>query len=79
VYYPWWRASVDDRDVEIARVNHTMIGIPVPPGSHVVRLRLDPASIWWGGGMSVMSLIVWSAAIFCRSKVKSQKSHSVLT
>jgi len=63
VYYPWWRASVDDADVEIARVNHTMIGIPVPPGSHVVRLRLDPTSIWWGGGVTVISLLAWSAVI----------------
>ena len=63
VYYPWWRASVDDEDVEIARVNHTMIGIPVPPGSHVVRLRLEPISIWWGGGVTVISLLAWIAVI----------------
>ena len=63
VYYPWWRASVDDEDVEIARVNHTMIGIPVPPGSHVVRLWLEPRSIWWGGGVTLLSLFAFGAVI----------------
>ena len=80
VYYPWWRASMDEGDVEIARVNHTMIGIPVPPGSHVVRLRLEPMSIWWGAGITVMSLLAWSAVTSrVRSRVKSQKANAVLT
>jgi hypothetical protein len=80
VYYPWWRASMDEGDVEIARVNHTMIGIPVAAGSHVVRLWLEPMSIWWGGGISVMSLLAWSAGIVtCKSKVKGQKANSIRT
>jgi hypothetical protein len=59
VYYPWWRASVDDVDVDIVRVNHTMVGIAVPPGSHVVRLRLQPTSVWVGGAISVAGALVW--------------------
>jgi len=71
VYYPWWRASVDDQDVEIARVNHTMIGVPVPPGSHVVRLRIEPTSVWWGGGLTLLSLLACGAVII-RSRVRSR-------
>jgi hypothetical protein len=59
VYYPWWRASVDDVDVGIVRVNHTMVGIAVPPGSHVVRLRLQPTSVWIGGAISVAGALAW--------------------
>ena len=59
VYYPWWRASVDDVDVGIVRVNHTMVGVAVPPGSHVVRLRLQPTSVWIGGVISVVGAFVW--------------------
>jgi hypothetical protein len=59
VYYPWWRASVDDVDVGIVRVNHTMVGVAVPPGSHVVRLRLQPTSVWVGGAISVAGALVW--------------------
>jgi hypothetical protein len=63
VHYPWWRASVDEGDVEIARVNHAMIGIPVAPGSHVVRLRLEPASIWTGGAITAVSVLAWGAVL----------------
>ena len=69
VYYPWWRAALDDEDVEIVRVNHTMIGIPIPPGSHVVRLRLEPTSIWWGAGVTLLSLLACGAVII-RSRVR---------
>jgi hypothetical protein len=59
VYYPWWRATVDDVDVGIVRVNHTMVGVAVPSGSHVVRLRLQPTSVWIGGALSVVGALVW--------------------
>jgi hypothetical protein len=63
VHYPWWRASLDDEDVAIVRVNHTMIGVPVPSGTHVVRLRLQPTSIWWGAAISGLSLILWGGVL----------------
>lgn len=72
VYYPWWRASIDDGDVKVAQVNHAMIGIPVPPGEHLVRLRLVPVSIWWGGGVTVFSLLVWSAVLI-RWRVRPER------
>jgi hypothetical protein len=58
VFYPWWRASIDDRDADIVRVNHTMIGLPLPPGQHVVRLRITSTSVWLGGGVTVAGLAV---------------------
>ena len=57
VYYPWWRASVDDVDVDVIRVNHTMVGVAVPPGSHLVRLRLQPTSVWIGAAISVAGVL----------------------
>ena len=59
VYYPWWRASVDDMAVDVVRVNHTMMGVLVPAGSHVVRLRFQPTSIWVGGAISVAGALAW--------------------
>jgi uncharacterized membrane protein YfhO len=59
VYYPWWRASVDGQDVDVIRVNHAMVGVPVPAGSHLVRLRLVPVSVWAGGAVSAVG------ALFC--------------
>ena len=64
VYYPWWRASVDDVDADVVRVNHTMVGILVPAGSHLVRLRLQPTSIWAGGAISAAGALVWIGVAF---------------
>ena len=56
-YYPWWRASIDDEPVGISRVDFALMGVRVPPGTHVVRLELRPVSVWAGAAVSVMSLI----------------------
>lgn len=64
VYYPWWRASIDDRRVELVRVNHTMLGVAVPPGSHIVRLWIEPVSVWIGGAITGAGLLLWSALVF---------------
>jgi uncharacterized membrane protein YfhO len=63
VYYPWWRVSVDGKPVELGRVNYTMLGVTVPPGSHVVRLSMAPVSVWIGGAISGLGLLLWSALI----------------
>jgi hypothetical protein len=75
VYYPWWRASVDDADVGIVRVNHTMVGVAVPPGSHVVRLRLQPTSVWIGAAISVVGAFVW-IGLACAGLLRSRRVRS---
>jgi hypothetical protein len=63
VHYPWWRASIDDESAEIARVNHAMIGVPVPAGSHLVRLDLRPWTVWIGTAITAVALMLWAAII----------------
>lgn len=58
VFYKWWRASVDDTPRELMLVNHTMMGIPLQPGSHVVRLWLQPTSLWIGTALSGVGLLL---------------------
>jgi hypothetical protein len=63
VYYPWWRASIDEKPVALVPVNHTMLGVIVPPGSHVVRLWIAPVSVWTGGAVSGTALLLWAALV----------------
>jgi uncharacterized membrane protein YfhO len=63
VFYPWWRATLDDADAEIARVNHAMLGVAVPAGTHVIRLRLTPRSVQLGGALTLISLLAWAAVV----------------
>jgi hypothetical protein len=71
VFYPWWRATLDDASVEIVRVNHAMLGVPVPAGSHVVRLQLTPRSVQIGGMLTAISLLMWAGVVvFVRDRIR---------
>ncbi len=51
IFYPGWRAWVDDREVEVLRANYLFRAIPVPAGAHRVRLLYDPLSLKIGAGL----------------------------
>lgn len=63
VFYTWWRASVDDAPREPMIVNHSMIGIPLQAGSHVIRLWLQPTSVWIGFALSGIGVILTLALV----------------
>jgi hypothetical protein len=72
-YYPWWRASVDNTSAQVSRVNYAMIGVPIPPGIHRVRLSIWPTSVWVGIAISGVSLLVWAGLVF---SVRSRSTTS---
>jgi len=77
-YYPWWRASVDDTSVRVSRVNYAMIGVPIPPGVHRIRLSIWPTSVWIGLTISVASLLVWmglAVSVWRRREVSAHSSQ----
>ena len=46
VYFPWgWTATVDGKELPIARVDYTLRGMRLPAGSHEIEMRFDPKSI----------------------------------
>ena len=45
IYYPGWKAEVDGKPVEVARVNYVLRAIRVEPGTHQVRLSFFPESV----------------------------------
>ena len=63
---------MDDADLDVVRVNHAMVGIAVPPGSHVVRLRLEPTSIWIGAGISGGSVFLMAGVALAALRRKAQ-------
>jgi hypothetical protein len=64
VSYPWWRATVDDRRVELHTVNHAMLGVVIPRGSHSVELKMSPMSVWIGGAISGISILLLGWLLF---------------
>jgi len=45
-YYPGWLASVDGLPTEVFRANHTMRGVKVPAGHHMVSFAFVPATFF---------------------------------
>jgi membrane protein YfhO len=78
-YYPWWRASVDDTSVGVSRVNYAMIGVPIPPGIHRVRLSIWPTSVWAGMTISVASLLVWMGLVVSVWRRRDVSAHASQT
>jgi hypothetical protein len=56
-HYPGWKASVDDREVPIHRVNHTFRGVVVEPGDREVVFRYEPASFRVGVLLSLLGFL----------------------
>jgi Bacterial membrane protein YfhO len=56
IFYPGWRAYVDGRPEQIARVNAIFRGIGVPAGKHHVLFRYEPKSLYFGAWISGITL-----------------------
>jgi hypothetical protein len=58
IFYPGWKAYIDDRPATILRGNYLFRVIPIPAGLHKIRLHFDPPTIKLGIGVSVLTLLV---------------------
>jgi len=54
-----WRATVDDREVPVARANGVERLVAVPAGSHVVRFNYAPYPVYLGLAISGVAAVVW--------------------
>jgi hypothetical protein len=61
IFYPGWRAYVDGRPEQIARVNAIFRGIGVPAGKHHVLFRYEPKSLYFGAWISGITLVAIGA------------------
>jgi hypothetical protein len=62
VYYPGWRAWVNDRETEVLRANYLFRAVEISAGAQRVRLLYDPWSFKIGAGLfatTVLALIAW--------------------
>jgi hypothetical protein len=68
-WFPGWVAELDGKEVPIARVNLTLRGVRVPPGSHRVEMRYRPPSFRTGLAVTLLGLIgVAAGFVFDRSR-----------
>jgi len=70
LWYPGWRAKVNDHPVEIAIYNEIFRMIPVPKGESDVQLRYQPQSFRMGALITFLSLCITGVVSYSHSKAK---------
>lgn len=66
VFYPGWKAFIDDQPTPIFRGNYLFRVIRLPGGHHVVRFVFDPLSIKIGIGITILTLFLFMAVMVYR-------------
>ena len=78
VYYPGWRAWVDDGEVQVLRADFLFRALPVAAGTHRVRLLYDPLSFKIGEaifGVTVLAIGGWVAWEMRKSRQRDQNEN----
>ncbi|HEX6653107.1 MAG TPA: YfhO family protein [Thermoleophilaceae bacterium] len=71
VHYPGWKATVDGRPADIARVDYLLRGVVVPAGRHRVEFAYEPLSWrigWIVSLIAVLALIAVTAVALTRRR-----------
>lgn len=68
VFYPGWKAYVDEKPQRILRGNYLFRVVQVPSGNYSVQLVYDPLSIRVGAGISLFSLLCMLGIVVCAVK-----------
>jgi hypothetical protein len=58
VWFPGWRAYVDDEEAEIARADIGMRAIELGKGNHKVVMQYQPKSLWIGLALSCLGVLL---------------------
>jgi len=57
IYYPGWKAFVDDQETKVLKADYALRAIQLPEGQHTVRFTFDPLSFKIGALLSLASVI----------------------
>jgi hypothetical protein len=64
MYYPGWKAYIDDEPVPITRANYAFPAILVSTGSHHVRFSFEPWTFKLGLALTALAVIILCTMVF---------------
>ncbi|MCU0229566.1 MAG: YfhO family protein [Bryobacterales bacterium] len=56
--FPGWRAFVDGKEAAIHQPYSSLRGVVVQPGEHRIEMQYQPTSVWLGGLLSILGLLL---------------------
>lgn len=59
IFYPGWKAFLDDCPKRILRGNYLFRVVEIPKGRHMVKYTFDPISVKIGIGLSIFTLLIF--------------------
>jgi uncharacterized membrane protein YfhO len=62
-FYPGWTARVDGREAPVARVDFTLLGVPLPAGARSVELAFTSPRYERGRTLTIVVLLLASALV----------------
>jgi len=68
VFYPGWKAYVDNQPAEIYRANYLFRAVQVEAGRHLVEFHYEPLSFKLGVGFTFLTLIIVAAGMIWKQK-----------
>ncbi|MCX8044070.1 MAG: YfhO family protein [Desulfobacterota bacterium] len=63
-YYPGWKAFDNGREIPVLRVNHTLRGVVIDPGDHIVIFSFKPTSLKIGVWLTCITVLLCGACAF---------------
>jgi len=77
VYYPFWKAYLDGKEVEIIKANYAFRAVEIPPGTHTLEMKFISPGFERGKTISLLAnfttLLVLAVGIYLNIKKKKQK------
>lgn len=64
IYYPEWKATIDDKVVPIQQVNYVLRGIEIPKGEHKIVFEFKPSSLKATETIAYIGLFILGVLIF---------------
>ena len=68
MFYPGWRAEINNEKSDIYRVDFILRGLFVPKGKNKIKFYFEPVSIKYGSFLQIISIIFLIGLIFISSK-----------
>lgn len=68
IYYPDWKAYINDKEVDILEVNYSLRAIEVTKGNHEIKMKYESKDFLIGSILAGLSLILSLVIIFISKK-----------